>query len=629
MSNSKLRPTLPTVAVVFDSNQIKTFFGNHYIRNNANNLYIDLSDGILVNDHCLSNNGFEEMTINEGLYSDRKTFFRKYIDMIGELSNDNNTREWWGSQLASKNRFASQLPELLIKYVKCANVIKDKSFDNLLILSTDPILLNPFRKIIKQNGIESISLKRYPFPFNNSNIINFFRLIINLKNKSSASLRSIKLVINQYLTLSKKITYVRKNLNPELIGKLNDDKTYFLIKTFAYKRSFEKNGRFIDLFFGQLHEYLQKRGEVVTLVDILDKYEEIITKINSTNNAILIPYEYFLSRWDGLVSLLKLLFWRCRINKIKFFGYDVSEIIKLELKRSGVSLNQYMYYYCIKNLLKTISVNQCFLTYENIAWENMFILAFRDFSPKTRIIGSQHAVVPMAAAGMFTSKSDSRIKPIPDRILTTGEVPKNILLKYGAYTKDMIVPSCALRFEYLSAFKGKKRNQIRNILLALEGILDVHKMVNYTLRELSHHEKFNLIIRTHPLLSWEKIESRITFDISKLSNVSISTNPSILDDLANTDVCIYWGSTVALEALSIGIPVIYFDMNTVLDYDPLFELKNLKWVVGENDSLDKVIMQINGLSDDEYQYQVGRAQEYIDRYFHPVTEENLGKFLHS
>ena len=46
------------------------------------------------------------------------------------------------------------------------------------------------------------------------------------------------------------------------------------------------------------------------------------------------------------------------------------------------------------------------MTYENIAWENMFIMSLKQFSCNTKIIGYQHSVVPQSAAGMFIGKKE-------------------------------------------------------------------------------------------------------------------------------------------------------------------------------------------------------------------------------
>ena len=603
------------------------YFENQSVKYSEKNIFLDFSNGDLMNHKSLTDNRFIKINPNDKLLSDQNTFLKQYVELIGIVGVANNSREWWASQLASKNRFTSRLPELLVQYVQCTHVIRKESFDNLLILLKDPLLLNPLRKLSKKSGLRTISLGKYPFPLNTKYSIDIARSINNVKNILMNSIRSGKSIFHQYISLSKKISYVRKNLSPEVIGRLSDDKTYFLIKTFASKHSFDKNGQFVDSFFGILPRYLQGSGKVVTLVHILDNYEEIIDKINTSRDSLIIPYEYFISRWDALVSSLRIILWQFRINITLFQGYDVSKIVKLELERSGISLKQHVYYCCIKNLLKTISVNRCFLTYENVAWENMFILAFRNFSPESRIIGYQHTVVPLAAAGMFTSKSDSGIKPLPDKILTVGEVNRNILLKYGDYPEEMVVASCALRFDYLSGVNIRKRNRTGNILLALEGIHSIYKMVNYVLRELCNKKDFNITIRTHPVLPFERIEKRIDHNIEQIKNVTISKNDLVIDDLHEADIVIYWGTTVALEALSLGIPLIRYRMGNLLSYDPLFECDHLKWECSEDNSLIDTIESIYQLSDEEFSKRAQEAKKYLDRYFHPVTDSNLNKFV--
>jgi len=88
-----------------------------------------------------------------------------------------------------------------------------------------------------------------------------------------------------------------------------------------------------------------------------------------------------------------------------------------------------------------------------------------------------------------------------------------------------------------------------------------------------------------------------------------------------------WGSTVSLEALSMGIPLIHYDMQTILSYDHLFRCKALKWSVTDKDSLVSVIKEIESLIDNEYGKQVLLASKYIENYFFPVSDESMEKFL--
>ena len=155
------------------------------------------------------------------------------------------------------------------------------------------------------------------------------------------------------------------------------------------------------------------------------------------------------------------------------------------------------------------------------------------------------------------------------------------------------------------------------------------EMVNYVLKYVDELKDYNFIIRTHPVLPWKDIRKNIKYDINRLSNVTLSFNKTLIDDLNQTDICIYWGSTVALEALNMGIPLIHYDIESILSYDPLFRSNYLKWMVTDNDSFPEVIERIISLSDEEYSRQANLAKAYMKSYFYPVSDENMSKFLYN
>jgi predicted glycosyltransferase len=154
-------------------------------------------------------------------------------------------------------------------------------------------------------------------------------------------------------------------------------------------------------------------------------------------------------------------------------------------------------------------------------------------------------------------------------------------------------------------------------------------MVNYVLGQLWESDSYYLTIRAHPILPFNWIRNRIDYKIEKSSRISASENDSVFDDLINSDIVIYWGSTVALEALSLGIPLIRYRMGNLLSYDPLFECDHLKWECSENNSLIDTIESIYQLSDEEFSNRAQEAKKYLDRYFHPVTDSNLNKFVYA
>ena len=194
------------------------------------------------------------------------------------------------------------------------------------------------------------------------------------------------------------------------------------------------------------------------------------------------------------------------------------------------------------------------------------MLALREFSPQTKIIGFQHNVVPQASANLFIAPIEKDIIPKPDRVLTTGEIPKEILERYGALNPETIMPACALRHEYLFTFNAQKRIKSRVILLALEGIMDVYKMLNYCLRQLGNNDEYKILIRTHPVLPMKEISRWLVAPLRQYKNVTVSEGNSrpLKEDIHEAEIAMYWGSTVGMEALWMGKPAIHFDNGSLL-----------------------------------------------------------------
>ena len=325
--------------------------------------------------------------------------------------------------------------------------------------------------------------------------------------------------------------------------------------------------------------------------------------------------------------MLKYLFWRINIDKLYFNDIEVSNIIREEIKRTRFYFNQYLLFDSIKHFVKYFKVEKFIYTYENIPWERMSILSLRQFSPDTTIIGYQHAIVPQADTGVLMSSDEIRNGPLPDKILTVGEVTRDIICSYGDYKEGMVEAACALRYEYLFDQAPMERKKFGNILLVLEGSTEVYKMVNYVIGQLWESHFYHLTIRTHPILPFDAIKHLINYNLKESDRITISENAILLDDLKMTDIVIYWGSTAALEAIILGIPLIRYRMGNFLSYDPLFECDYLKWECSDGDFLIDIIESIYQLSDEEFTRNSQKAKKYLDRYFYPVTDSNLQKFV--
>jgi hypothetical protein len=541
----------------------------------------------------------------------KEKFLHEYIDIVGAIGAEQQKRLWWATDIASKNRFASKIPELLEQFLTVVEAAKNGG---------DLLFLDPPWQII-DSLVSHFEKKGVPCS------VHGYRRA-RRRDMFFSRARRIASVFKTATVFLKKVNLARRVCRADLpAGK----GPLYVIKSFIYDHSFSEGGNsYRDAFFGALPDFLKGKSRLLIFADILGDFRKGLGNISRCSSFSIIPMERMLSTTDVLATSCEALFSRFKIRgKYHLFEeYEVSSILRNEIARTfnGLAFYQLFHFRALKNLAGTADIGTFLLTYENNPWEKMCILALREYSPGTRIIGYQHTVVPQSSANMFISSNENRNAPKPDLILTVGEAPREIMERYGVFDQGLIRASCGLRFEYLFKLPMKERMRNGNIAIILEGIPDVFKMVDYVLGQLGN-TKYQIRIRTHPVLPWDSIAPNLIEPWGKMSNVGFSSNKSIKEDIEWADVVIYWGTTVALEALSMGTPVIHFDTGSILSFDPLFECNNLKWKISRDGSLADLLKEIYTLDEKTFLAEQKNAKDYLNRYFHPITDEAMGKFL--
>ena len=508
---------------------------------------------------------------------DREEFLRNYIDCIADASRQLNSREWWATDVASKNRFASRMTALLTGKVT-------------------------------------------PEPFFRSSMV----FIDRAARIIFCACRTI------YHGLQAKWYFRKKNI---LVSASNIPR--YVIKTFVYGHSFTKDGSYHDAFFGCLPKVLEDHGRsVLVYAVILGDRAQCLRLMARCTNVEIVPVELFFDWRKILSDALHLLFFRFRrLETVRFGDENVAPLIDRELSRTlnDIPSFQYFHYRFVESLTKTVRIETFLQTGENNPWERMCILALRKYAPLTRILSYQHATVPQASANMFAGSGEANVAPLPDCLLTTGPEPKRIIEKYGKLPEGFVTASCGWRYEYLEGAEpsnGHKEHAPRRILLALDGNLEGHRMLEYVLCELGGHPEYVLTARAHPVLPFDKIRKKLFSSLPELEKLELSQERDIKTDLLRADAVIYWGSTVGLEALRLGCPVIHFDMGTTLSYDPLFAFDcKIKRTVTEKESLHELLQSIFSLDKRQLVELQQTARKYIETYFSPVSENHLKLFL--
>ena len=582
----------------YSEDEINKILNQFSISDNNKGIYINFS-GIKINDEKLKKSKFQEFNLINYIYKNSDIYLKGYINIISKFSKKFSSRYWWSTEVASKNRFTNHFIQSVFQYYLCNKIIKSKKYEKIIFIG-----LNKAPRLCLSN--DNILLK-----------INC--KVLWLKNQLSIIKSFFRILFRSWIA---KLFLSKKNL-------IQNEK-YNVIKTHIYKNSFNSAGTFNDLFFGNLPKYFERDNKIIYIAHIHDNYIKNLKNLKKNSKLIIFPYEYFLSGNDIIFSFIKLFLnkirYNLKLNQLSFKALNINKLSKTEINLTRFDFNHWVMFESIKNLFSKYRIKKSILTYENIAWENMYILAIRKYSPATKIVGYQHTVVPKSAAGMFINKYERKIKPLPDKILTTGIINQKTILKFSEYNKNFVFPACALRFEHLKKIKIKKRKKIKNILIALEANTEMKYLMNYIANQTLKLKKLNFVIRPHPMLPLSDILTKTDYPIIDHNNVTVSFN-SLINDLKSSDLCIYWGSTVSLEAIKMGIPIVHFRNNSILDYDPLYNFHYLKWIINYKSDLSKTIEKINSINSNKYKSLIRKSNIFLENFFFKVNNNNVKKFL--
>ena len=546
---------------------------------------------------------------------ERTSFVRDYTEFIASLNARYKEKFlWWATDISSKNGYFCFLPDLIQELLAIERGLEKCKDKPLVIIAPSVSIEGALQKLMVKYG------RKLSWPGCTGKRIwqctigaggSVLRLLIRALRFYIRSLTA-RVILRQYAAQL-----------------LSMHKEFYVVKTFSYPSSWDSNGNYADTYFGRLPRILSNGQHVLILTYHWQGYQAFIKRVSLESQLNILPVEFFFKASDVLRAVLRILAFRLPVAKEVYFrDLDITDVLHFELVRTmnGIQVFQLLHYDAIRSMLKVLHAGTFLFTFENNPWERMCILACRHHSPATKLIGYQHSVVPEAALNMFIHPLEKNIVPLPHRILTTGEIPKEIIQYYGDYSLVPVMSACALRYEYLSQMKLRPRQKSRGrILLVLDGVNQTQQMLKFVIEQLGGNSQYTLRIRCHPALPWNLLSHKFHVDLSRYSNIEISQE-NLQEDLYWSDMIIYWQTAVVLEAMSLGKPAINFKTNDILSYDPLFQSNALKWTVTENSRLLETIAAVEDMDESTYQEQCACAKAYIQRYFYPVVPESLTFF---
>jgi len=558
-------------------------------------------------------------------YIDKDKLREDYINFIGKLNKKYHSVMWWAGSISSKNQYVSQLFKNICFYIEIIETLKHSTNDSIIVGVNNEHLIKQLKKFCKEYKI-AYTIKGKSL---NGMVQPFFILLTYLLKSGFGIL----------FEWSKKYR-AEKKIGKHIIKNLYAKEPQYVIRTWIDSRSFKVDGQFKDIVFGSLLDYIQNKKNMLIVGEILSEFEENLDKIEYNNlhyRTQVVPLSFFIGYLDYLkvfLSQLSVFFdLNKKINVSKnfiFHRHNIYFLIKQEVIKNlsdGEYYTNLLHYSAAKNIGEKLNCEYCTFPYENHSWEKLTILALKKYSPTTFIIGYQHSSISKVLFNYFLSKDEQKINPLPDRIITVGTEPKKIMDKYGNFPSNILYEGCGFRVEHIIGKRILPRKKTRKILVPLSISPDnSHVLLKFLSRALGNNVSFSVLIKCHPEMSIKTLMAKGNFNLP--SNFEIVTDKSTRKLLETTaDVVLYADTTVCMEALLLGIPVVFIDINKYYNEDRLFGWDVFKWSVKNEKELITSINEIYKMDDIEFARKQILSREYVETYFLPVTEERMKKFV--
>jgi len=274
----------------------------------------------------------------------------------------------------------------------------------------------------------------------------------------------------------------------------------------------------------------------------------------------------------------------------------------------------------IKILAKSTNLNYLMITFEGHAFEKIIFNYCKTQNIKS--FGYFFSIMRQYKNFIYYNLAKDYQ---PDVVLTSGDAAKKYF-KLNTHYKKIETLGCDRDLSKKKRFNilKNKRNRKLTILVCPEGIFsETIEMFNLINNKTLNDNNFQFIFRTHPVIN-------IGNDLQKNlinENIIFSKESDIKKDFEKSDIILYAGSSVCIQAAMLGVvPVNYRNKNSSFSLDPLHEVNN--FVVYNNINLKLKINSIfRNRFNKKFNNQIFLIKKYSSSYFKKINQDVLTKYI--
>jgi hypothetical protein len=539
----------------------------------------------------------------------------EFNDLIGNVSETlSKNVDWWVEQSASRNTLQSPLfyrfccIHLIIKLIQSGTNIEKVIVDSAALFKIIKELKEKKNLIFEIEGPEG-ELPSFQFYIRKS-LKPFFEMYKKKRSQFRAAIKTKSL-----------------STEPPRSG-------LTLIDKFVFPNFITKERYYNGLWDTLSSEQQQKTFFVPTLVMIKDEdFEEAYRELRNCDINFLIKEDY-LTFSDLLFSLFHLFrVWFIKPFTQQVASVDISSLIREEmLSRVGFNsalegLLNYRFAQRLKE--KSFDLSLVIDWWEGQPLDKGWNFGFHTFFPETPIKGYLGYVPRLMELQLYPSESEVKFGVVPDTISTIGvQFSSDMESKKPPFQTET---APAFRFGHLwdNGIANERGSDDFKILLALSVMLDesVHILEQFIACGLDFEQNaIEILIKPHPTMSVEILKNYVG---KKWINHFREVEGFTPDYIRKSDLLITGMSSVGLEAVVMGVPVIVVEKLSGLSYNPIPDSvpKELWRNCRSPKEISEAVHQFKNRSTEDVTEHRELSANIKKDYFEPVTKESVYKFL--
>lgn len=362
-----------------------------------------------------------------------------------------------------------------------------------------------------------------------------------------------------------------------------------LIETYILDGDVGKDGHCRGRYFSGLLEYYRSQGIKAGYFPLL--YHVPFFRLRAIYVAMkksedhFIPFEAFISFRDIAHAAWKSLRYGLTHwppSTLFFQGLPVTRLVRTESFRAGL---RGMMPFALANTPRRMAEAgikpKWFIDwFENQVLDKGVVLGLRKGLPECHPIAVRQYVPLSNALSLFSSSGEVAAGVAPAENWVCGEALKPMVSRFDAVGKYFVVP--ALRYSYLHQTIPSMMKADTLLVLLTQSAEESMSILDCVAPLCQEEEKSisHFIVKPHPnvYLAALRKKAKRHFPILE-TNIVEWSNKKLSDLLSIAKIVVTSGSSAAVEAVCLGIPVVLIGRQVGLNFNPLEGIDHRMWVI--------------------------------------------------